>query len=311
MRGEETKIEVDQASTGERLDVFLARHAGSRSSAARLIAQGLVTVNGRQATKRFAVCGGDIVVVSQPELPAVELTSEPSVTIVHDDEDLMVIDKPAGLVVHPGPGHSSGTLAQLLSGTAGGGEAGRAGIVHRLDRDTSGLLIVAKSEEAHRALSEMIRRREVQRHYRALVVGHPGTTEGTIDAPIGRDSKRRTVVSMNTDRPRDAVTHFRVAETLPDASLLDVRLATGRTHQIRVHLAAIGLPVAGDPTYGRAHAYGLSRQFLHASDLVFDHPLTGNRVTVHAGLPQDLSHALVVARGGQAGGELPPTGSIP
>jgi 23S rRNA pseudouridine1911/1915/1917 synthase len=199
--------------------------------------------------------------------------------------------------VHPARGHRQGTLSQALAGSAAGGEEpDRAGIVHRLDRDTSGLLVVARSEQVHRQLRSLLAARELRREYLALVAGRPESRSGTIDAPIGRDRRDRLSMSLDTDTPRDARTHFEVEELLPAAALLRVVLDTGRTHQIRVHLAAIGLPVAGDPQYGAAGAYGLERQFLHAARLEFEHPVTGERVDVRSALPGDLRAALELAR---------------
>jgi 23S rRNA pseudouridine1911/1915/1917 synthase len=216
--------------------------------------------------------------------------------VVYEDEHLLVVDKPAGVVVHPATGHETGTLSQALSrrGAAGGGDAWRPGIVHRLDRDTSGLMVVAKSEATHRALQDLIRRREMRREYLALVDGRPDARSGTIDAPIGRDRRDRLAHSTRTDSPREAVTHFEIERMLPRTTLLRVRLETGRTHQIRVHLAAIGHPVCGDGQYGGAicgKRLGLTRQFLHASKLVFKHPITGAPVLCESNLPVDLHHA--------------------
>ena len=199
----------------------------------------------------------------------------------YEDEHLLVVDKPAGVVVHPARGHLTGTLAQALEGTAEGGEDGwRAGLVHRLDRDTSGLLVVAKSDAIHAALKEALQAREITREYLALVEGRPPARTGTIDAPIGRDRRVRTRMSTDTDNPREARTHFEIAEALPAFTLLRVTLETGRTHQIRVHLQAINHPVAGDPDYGHAGLLGLERQFLHAARLAFTHPVTGVAVEV-------------------------------
>ena len=219
------------------------------------------------------------------------------ISVVWEDEHLLVVDKPAGVVVHPAGGHDSGTLAHgLLSLDAAGGDEERAGIVHRLDRDTSGLLVVARSEEAHARLQELIRRREVERRYLALVRGRPRSHSGRIRAPIGRDRTDRTRHSLDTATPRNAVTWFEVRELLPEHSLLDVRLETGRTHQIRVHLEAIELPVAGDPVYGVRGDLGLERQFLHAARLAFEHPFSGERIEVESPLPPDLAAALERAR---------------
>ena len=206
-----------------------------------------------------------------------------------------MIDKPAGLVVHPGAGRAAGTLVDQLAGFVAGGEPDRPGIVHRLDRDTSGLLVVARSEEAHKRLSALVRRRALERTYLALVRGRPASRAGRIEAAIGRDRHHPTRFSLDTDTPRDAVTHFEIEEVHGEHALLRVTLETGRTHQIRVHLAAIGLPVVGDPVYGvRDHA--LERQFLHAARLAFEHPFSGASVDVSSLLPADLVAALERAR---------------
>jgi 23S rRNA pseudouridine1911/1915/1917 synthase len=213
--------------------------------------------------------------------------------VPYEDEHLLIVDKPAGLVVHPAAGHHSGTLVHgLLAYDAEGGDEDRPGIVHRLDRDTSGLLVVARSAESHRRLQEMVRNRELTREYLALVVGRPRSRRGTIDAPIGRDRHDALRHSLDTTSPREAVTHFEVEQLLGGYTLLRVRLETGRTHQIRVHLGSIDLPVAGDPTYGKAGVLGLRRQFLHATRLAFDHPFAGERVDVESPLPLDLAAAL-------------------
>jgi 23S rRNA pseudouridine1911/1915/1917 synthase len=218
--------------------------------------------------------------------------------VPYEDEHLLVVDKPAGIVVHPARGHASGTLVHgLLALDAEGGDApDRPGIVHRLDRDTSGLLVVARSADAHRRLQDLVRARDVTREYVALVVGRPRSRAGTIEAPIGRDRHDPLRRSLDTDSPRAAVTHFAVEELLPQHALLRVTLETGRTHQIRVHLAAIDLPVSGDPLYGRPGDLDLDRQFLHARRLAFTHPITGEAVDVSSPLPDDLSRALERAR---------------
>jgi 23S rRNA pseudouridine1911/1915/1917 synthase len=220
------------------------------------------------------------------------------VEIVYEDEHLLVVDKPAGLVVHPGPGHTTGTLVHGLVGRAAGGdEPSRPGIVHRLDRDTSGLMVVARTHEAYRRLQSLVRRRRLERVYLALVAGRPRSLAGRIEAPIGRDRREPTRQSLETDSPREAVTHFEVAELLAGHALLRVRLETGRTHQIRVHLAAIELPVVGDRVYG-VPGLGLERQFLHATGLAFPHPMSGEPVETGSPLPADLAAALDLARTG-------------
>jgi 23S rRNA pseudouridine1911/1915/1917 synthase len=224
-------------------------------------------------------------------------------TIAYEDEHLLVIDKPAGLVVHPARGHREGTLSQLLGPAAAGGpDPQRAGIVHRLDRDTSGLLVVARSEEAHRLLQRALAERRIVREYLALVHGRPPARTGTIEAPIGRDPGNRTRMAVNGVRPRESRTHFEIERSLRDFTLLRLRLDTGRTHQIRVHLQAIGHPVAGDPEYGRRGAdgapgaLGLERQFLHAARLFFAHPLTDAPIDLASPLPADLQAALEQAK---------------
>src|ERR1035437_10285134 len=216
-------------------------------------------------------------------------------TIAYEDEHLLVIDKAPGLVVHPARGHREDTLSQLLAPSLAGGEPERAGIVHRLDRDTSGLLVVARSEEAHRLLQQALAQRRIEREYLALVEGRPPARSGTIDAPIGRDPRVRTRMAVDGSGAREARTHSTLQRALAETSLLLLRLETGRTHQIRVHLQAIGHPVCGDPEYGTAGLLGLERQFLHATRLAFEHPLTGRRVEVRSPLPEDLQRALARA----------------
>jgi 23S rRNA pseudouridine1911/1915/1917 synthase len=259
-----------------------------------------VTVDGAAVAKRFVLAGGESVEVDEsrdPVAPPVADAGPPAeFSVAFEDESLLVVDKPAGVVVHPAAGNWSGTLSQALAGRVAGGEAGRAGIVHRLDKDTSGLLVVARSDDVHRALKAMLQRREITREYLALVDGRPPARTGTIDAPIGRDRRVRVRMSTDSAEPREAVTHFSLVEALPVATLLRVRLETGRTHQIRVHLQAIGHPVCGDPEYGVAGRFGLTRQFLHAARLAFTHPVTGEAVDVESPLPADLAAALDRAR---------------
>lgn len=222
---------------------------------------------------------------------------EPDLPIRWRDEHVLVVDKPAGLVVHPARGHREGTLSQLLSGLAAGGEAERAGIVHRLDRDTSGLMVVARSERSHAKLQAALRERLIEREYIALVEGVPPARTGTIEAPIGRHPRIRTRMAIDGVSPREARTHFELSEAIGgEYALLRLRLDTGRTHQIRVHLQAIGHPVCGDPEYGTPGLLGLRRQFLHATRLAFPHPLTGERIEVGSPLPEDLACALERAR---------------
>ena len=273
-------------AAGERLDRFLARHVGSRAAAERSVEEG-VLVDGVRRAKSHRLEGGETVVVPEASPAPARPAPEPP-RIVWQDEHLAVVDKPAGLVVHPGAGHPGGTLVDALAGVVAGGEPGRTGIVHRLDRDTSGLMVVARSEEAHRRLTRLVRRRALERSYLALVRGRPRSRTGRIEAPIGRDRDDPTRISLETDSPRDAVTHFEVERLWPEHALLRVRLETGRMHQIRVHLAAIDLPVVGDTVYGVPEP-ALDRQFLHAARLAFPHPFTGEPVEVSSPLPPELA----------------------
>ncbi len=293
------ELQVAAEAAGERLDAFLAEPLGSRSQAARLIEAGLVRVDGTVARKGQRVRESERIEVLDEQRPAPDAAAVPvaQFVIAYEDDHLIVVDKPAGVVVHPARGHRHGTLAQALADRiAGGEEAWRAGIVHRLDRDTSGLLVVAKSDAVHRALKAALAAREMRREYLALVEGRPPARSGTIDAPIGRDRRVRTRMSTSTDDPKPAITHFELDRALPRATLLRVRLQTGRTHQIRVHMQAIGHPVCGDPDYGTPGLYGLRRQFLHAARLAFEHPVTAAAVDVVSGLPLDLAEALAAAR---------------
>ena len=288
-------IEVGPEHAGKRLDLALAElpEVGSRAAAQRLIAGGAVTVDGRRRPKSHVLAEGERVDVRalEREAPGPVDTSAPF-GVAFEDDHLLVVDKPAGVVVHPAPGHPTGTLADALRARA------PAGPVHRLDRDTSGLLVFAKDPATHRALQAMLRRREIERRYLALVSGRPDARTGTIDAAIGRDRRDRTAHSTSTASPRAARTHFEIERRLPRTTLLRVRLETGRTHQIRVHLAAIGHPVVGDPQYGGAAAgkrLGLTRQFLHSAFLRFMHPITGAPTACESKLPVDLLRALEAA----------------
>ena len=297
------RLRVPVESAGARLDRFLAElpEVGSRAVAERLVREGSVLVDGRARPKSHRLEGGEELEFAAPAPRPSGLEPEQmDLHVPYEDEHLLVVDKPAGLVVHPSAGHHSGTLVHgLLALEAEGGDEDRPGIVHRLDRDTSGLLVVARSPESHRRLQELVRSRALTREYLALVAGRPRSRRGTIDAPIGRDRHDALRHSLDTDAPRDAVTHFEIEEALGEHTLLRVRLETGRTHQIRVHLSAIDLPVAGDPTYGKAGALGLRRQFLHAARLAFEHPFTGAPVDVTSPLPDDLETALATLRTSQ------------
>ena len=250
-------------------------------------------VDGTVRAKSHRLVGGEELEVDIRALAAPELEHEPlDLRIAYEDEHLLVVDKPAGLVVHPGAGHAGGTLVQgLLHRGLAGGDPERPGIVHRLDRDTSGLLVVARTEAAYEGLQALAKARKLEREYLALVRVRPRSRSGRIEAPIGRDRREPTRRSLDSDSPKPAITHFEVVELFADHALLRVTLETGRTHQIRVHLAAIGLPVAGDPVYGTPEQ-GLRRQFLHAARLAFPHPVTGEQIEAVSPLPDDLEAAI-------------------
>jgi 23S rRNA pseudouridine1911/1915/1917 synthase len=292
-------LEVPPGSGGMRLDRFVAgcEEVGSRSGAERLIEAGRVLVDGAVRPKSHRLGAGSVVSLPEPEPPPdAEPPAGIGVPLAYSDPYLVVVDKPAGLLVHPAPGHSAPTLVDALRGVAAGGDEARPGIVHRLDRDTSGLLLVARDGRTHARLQAQLRRRRIGRTYLALVRGRPRSRTGRIEAPIGRDRRDPTRMSLDTDAGRDAVTGFELVEALPGRSLLRVALETGRTHQIRVHLAAIGIPVIGDPVYGHGPELGLERQFLHAAELRLAHPQTGDPLEVRSELPPDLAAALAAAR---------------
>jgi 23S rRNA pseudouridine1911/1915/1917 synthase len=282
---------------GARLDRFLGEKCPglSRTHAQKLIAAGLVTVNGRAARASLRLNTGDRIDVSiPPEAPSHLTPEEISLRIVYEDTDLMVIDKPAGLAVHPAPGHPAHTLVNAvlghLPGLAGDGESLRPGIVHRLDKDTSGLIVVAKNRVAQANLAGQFKSRTVVKHYLVLVKGRLSPETGIIEANIGRDPRHRQRMAVVTGG-RAARTEYRVVKYTGDYSLLEIKPETGRTHQIRVHLAAIGFPVVGDATYGVPSPH-LARQFLHAGRIGFKLPSTGEYVEFQSPLPPDLERAL-------------------
>ena len=297
-----TQLRVPDEAAGTRLDRFLATPLGSRARAQALIDGGQVRVDGSVRPKRHLVAAGEAIEIDDAvvEFDGGVPDETAPFDVAYEDEHLLVVDKPAGVVVHPARGHRAGTLAQALEGRAAGGEdPWRAGIVHRLDRDTSGLLVVAKNNAVHQALKALLAHRRLRREYLALVDGHPPARTGTIDAPIGRHRRDRKLMSIDSEDPREARTHFEIERLLSAAALLRVALDTGRTHQIRVHLAAIGHPVCGDPQYGIRGRYGLTRQFLHATRLAFVHPVTGAEIDVSSPLPPDLAAALKRATRGE------------
>jgi 23S rRNA pseudouridine1911/1915/1917 synthase len=285
-------VNVPATAAGARLDKFLAETLGSRAAAERAITAGAL-VDGVARSKSHRLEGGEVITLP-PEPSVVSSRHElPEVPLVYEDEHLVVVDKPSGLVVHPGAGHAGDTLVDALAGKLAGGDPERPGIVHRLDRDTSGLLVAARTAEAYEQLSQLVRERALERTYVALVEGRPRSRRGRIDAAIGRDRHDPTRISLDSESARDAVTHFEVEQLFDRHALLRVRLETGRMHQIRVHLQAIELPVVGDRVYGRRDA-ALGRQFLHAAELAFPHPITGARIETSSPLPDELESYLVL-----------------
>ncbi|MCL6471625.1 MAG: RluA family pseudouridine synthase [Firmicutes bacterium] len=298
----EFSLVVGQEDAGQRLDVFLAKNPeiASRSLAQNLIKKGLVLVEGRQADKNYRLKAGEMVDVAIPPPESTEVKPEPiPLDIRYEDSDIIVLSKPAGMVVHPAHGHASGTLVNALLAHAPElssiGGVTRPGIIHRLDKDTSGLMIIAKNDFAHQKLSWELKNREIKRTYLTLVHGRFKEMKGTIDAPIGRSPKFRQKMAVMGTSAREAVSHYRVLAMYNDYSLVEVSLQTGRTHQIRVHMKYIGHPVVGDPLYGSGGSkrdLGLNRQFLHAYKLEFTHPRTGERMLFEDKLPPDLQNVL-------------------
>jgi 23S rRNA pseudouridine1911/1915/1917 synthase len=294
-----------EEAAGRRLDEVVAQLAGtSRAQAARWATDGLVEVDGRPRPKAHRLRGGERVTWAPPPAPP---PGEPQaehrpLEVRYEDDRLLVVAKPAGLVVHPGPGHPTGTLVNALLGrpgtslSAGGGAADRPGIVHRLDKDTSGLLLVAKDDATHLALARDLAAHRVERHYLALVQGRLPAGTGTVDAPVGRHPRDRKRMAVVPAGGRHAVTHWRVLETFPAVQLTEATLETGRTHQVRVHLASLRHPLVGDRTYGAdptlATRLGVPRPFLHAWRLAFTHPTTGTRIDLTEPLPPDLQSPL-------------------
>lgn len=290
---------VDEAAVGERLDVFLTREAGdlSRSRIQKLINEGMVTVNGHFSRPGYRLKKGDEIVLKVPPPEELQVLPEPiPLDVYYEDSDVIVVNKPRGMVVHPAPGHNSGTLVNALlhhcRDLSGIGGVIRPGIVHRLDKDTSGLLVVAKSDLAHLELARQLKLRQVNRKYIALVHGDVRHDKGTVNAPIGRHPRDRQKMAVVPDG-REAITYYRVLQRWGNYTLLELRLATGRTHQIRVHMAYLGYPLVGDLKYGPARPhFALAGQFLHAMLLGFRHPRSGNYLEFTAPLPAELQDVL-------------------
>jgi 23S rRNA pseudouridine1911/1915/1917 synthase len=305
--GEERTLQVPENLGGERVDVALARMFGiSRSKAAELLSRELVHVDGQSAAKSDRLVPGtllEVVFPSEENPLAVVAEVVEGIRIIHDDDEIVVIDKPVGVAVHPSMGWTGPTVVGHLRGAgyriATSGAPERRGIVQRLDVGTSGVMVIAKSERAYSLLKNAFRHREVDKTYHALVQGHPDPLEGTIDAPIGRHTKSDWKFSVREDG-KHSITHYSTIEAHRFASLLEVHLETGRTHQIRVHMAALKHPCVGDLTYGAdptlAQRLGLDRQWLHAVRLGFEHPGTGERVEYEASYPDDLARALEIIR---------------
>jgi 23S rRNA pseudouridine1911/1915/1917 synthase len=301
-------LTVPDGAAAERVDRFVADVTGlSRSYVQKLISDGRLTAGGEPIRANTVVGPGETVRLDVPPPIRAEAVGDPTipVVVVYEDDDLLIVDKPAGLVVHPAPGHDTGTLVNALLGRAGGGDYGgiagvmRPGIVHRLDRDTSGLLMVAKNDAAQHALMAQLKARRVKKTYLALVQGSVSAAVGRIEAPIGRDARHRTRMAVVPDG-RPAITGYRVRERFAGWTLLELDLVTGRTHQIRVHLEAIGHPVAGDPVYGtgtsRRGPDGLERLFLHAWRLELGAPSDGHLIRAEAPLPDELEAVLAALR---------------
>jgi 23S rRNA pseudouridine1911/1915/1917 synthase len=317
-RAERVVLVVPRASAGMRLDRLVATlpQVATRSRAKQLVDLGLVRVDGEVRKTAYQVRGGAEVAVEIPPPEPSSVEPEPlPLRVLYEDEHVLAIDKPAGLVVHPAPGARRGTLVNALvhrMGTlAGVGDPERPGIVHRLDRDTSGVLLVARTPAALEALARQFRARSIEKHYLAIVRGALKPPSGMIDRPIGRHPHERKRMSVRSRRGRAAVTRWTVLERLPGATLVQLRPETGRTHQLRVHLAALGHPILGDRVYGarRASPPGqptCARQALHAAEIAFSHPASGERVVVRAPLPADLETTLAALRqGAESAGNFP------
>lgn len=286
----EVKDEIE-----ERVDSYLAKELNiSRSKVQKLIKQGLVTVNEKVVSSNYIVKCGDFISVNDDLDYEISVEAEDiDIDVVYEDSDLLVINKASGMVVHPAPGHYSHTLvnALLYRFQISGGEKYRPGIVHRLDKDTSGLMMVAKGEKTHEKLSRMIANKEVERHYLAIVDGVVKHDTGTIDAPIGRDANNRQKMAVTDVHGKEAVTHFRVLETFSNHTLVECILDTGRTHQIRVHMAYIGHPVSNDPLYGRGKSTEFG-QMLHSKSIKFKHPTTGKELFFEVDPPKEFLEKL-------------------
>lgn len=298
-------IIVQPSETGERIDTFLAKKTGiTRSQIQMLIEKGNISVNGIQASQNYKVKSGDFIVIRMPEKETDDLIPEPiPLEILYKDRNLVVVNKPANMVVYPSAGHNQGTLMNVIAyhchklATIGGPL--RPGVVHRLDKDTSGVMVVALDDKAYYSLAEQFRARSINRKYIALVYGKPKKNSGEISLPIGRSESDRKKMSTRIKKGKEAVTRWKVLERLENATLIEARLGTGRTHQIRVHFASIGHPVMGDRTYGKKTEIEIKkkkviipRQMLHAETLGFIHPATGKYIEFSSPMPEDMKKVL-------------------
>lgn len=299
----EWTVDADAAKT--RIDKYITENLGedvSRSQVQLWIADGHVSVNEGPIKSNYKVSQGDRIVLKVPEPSAVEIIPEDiPLEIAYEDADVIVVNKPRGMVVHPAPGHSSGTLVNALmfhcKDLSGINGELRPGIVHRIDKDTTGLIMAAKNDKAHASLAAQLKEHSVNRRYLALVHGNISHDQGTIDAPIGRDAQDRKLYTVTDRNSKHAVTHFTVVERFGDYSLLELKLETGRTHQIRVHMKYIGHPLVGDPVYGKSKGIKLNGQALHAAVLGFVHPSTGEYMEFSAPMPSDMIELLTILRG--------------
>ncbi|MGM9944503.1 MAG: RluA family pseudouridine synthase [Lysinibacillus sp.] len=293
---------IEEQHAGERIDkaVSSLQTEWSRTQIGNWVSEGVLTVNGEVVKPKYKVKTGDVIEITVPEAEELEIVAEDlNLEIVYEDADVLVVNKPRGMVVHPAPGHTTGTLVnglmyhcKDLSGING---VMRPGIVHRIDKDTTGLLMVAKNDVAHESLVNQLVAKTVTRRYTALVHGHIAHDKGTIDAPIGRDTKDRQKQAV-VDGGKHAVTHFQVIERFGDYTLVECRLETGRTHQIRVHMNYIGFPLVGDPKYGPRKTIDFGGQVLHAGVLGFTHPVTGEYLEFSTPLPEDFQQLLASLR---------------
>ncbi len=299
-----TVLRAEPHDEGERIDTFIARGIDgiSRSAAQQLIENGLVTLNGVPIKKNRRTCVGDIYIIDIPEPEETEIVPQDiPLDIVYEDNNIVVVNKPRGMVVHPAPGNPDGTLVNALLYHCGESLSGingelRPGIVHRIDKDTSGLLAVAKNDFAHRELAIQLADHSMYRVYFALICGHLRSESGTVDAPIGRSTADRKKMAVTDKNSRHAVTHYRVLEEYPGYTLTECRLETGRTHQIRVHMAYLGHPVAGDSVYGGRDEFKIGGQFLHAGKLSFIYPGEERRATFEAPMPEEFERILTHLR---------------